>query len=199
MTAARGPLVLASASPRRREILSALGLEFEVHPSGADEGGLRIEDHLEFVRAAALLKLQTALDVEVREGVFVLAADTIVTVDDQRLGKPVDDADAVRMLSLLAGRDHLVRTAIALGRAADGVLASRVVETRVWFKPASREALARYVAAGESLDKAGAYGIQGLASGFVTRLEGSYTNVVGLPASEVISMLLDRGALEQWP
>lgn len=199
MTAARGPLVLASASPRRREILSALGLEFEVHPSGADEGGLRIEDHLEFVRAAALLKLQTALDVEVREGVFVLAADTIVTVDDQRLGKPVDDMDAVRMLSLLAGRDHLVRTAIALGRAADGVLASRVVETRVWFKPASREALARYVAAGESLDKAGAYGIQGLASGFVTRLEGSYTNVVGLPASEVISMLLDRGALEQWP
>ncbi|HET6415014.1 MAG TPA: Maf family protein [Polyangiales bacterium] len=199
MTAARGPLVLASASPRRREILSALGLEFEVHPSGADEGGLRIEDHLEFVRAAALLKLQTALDVEVREGVFVLAADTIVTVDDQRLGKPVDDLDAVRMLSLLAGRDHLVRTAIALGRAADGVLASRVVETRVWFKPASREALARYVAAGESLDKAGAYGIQGLASGFVTRLEGSYTNVVGLPASEVISMLLDRGALEQWP
>ena len=199
MTAARGPLVLASASPRRREILSALGLEFEVHPSGADEGGLRIKDHLEFVRAAALLKLQTALDVEVREGVFVLAADTIVTVDDQRLGKPVDDADAVRMLSLLAGRDHLVRTAIALGRAADGVLASRVVETRVWFKPASREALARYVAAGESLDKAGAYGIQGLASGFVTRLEGSYTNVVGLPASEVISMLLDRGALEQWP
>jgi septum formation protein len=199
LTAARGPLVLASASPRRREILSALGLEFEVHPSGADEGGLRIEDHLEFVRAAALLKLQTALDVEVREGVFVLAADTIVTVDDQRLGKPVDDMDAVRMLSLLAGRDHLVRTAIALGRAADGVLASRVVETRVWFKPASREALARYVAAGESLDKAGAYGIQGLASGFVTRLEGSYTNVVGLPASEVISMLLDRGALEQWP
>ena len=199
MTAARGPLVLASASRRRREILSALGLEFEVHPSGADEGGLRIEDHLEFVRAAALLKLQTALDVEVREGVFVLAADTIVTVDDQRLGKPVDDLDAVRMLSLLAGRDHLVRTAIALGRAADGVLASRVVETRVWFKPASREALARYVAAGESLDKAGGYGIQGLASGFVTRLEGSYTNVVGLPASEVISMLLDRGALEQWP
>ena len=199
MTAARGPLVLASASPRRREILSALGLEFEVHPSGADEGGLRIEDHLEFVRAPALLKLQTALDVEVREGVFVLAADTIVTVDDQRLGKPVDDADAVRLLSLLAGRDHLVRTAIALGRSADGVLASRVVETRVWFKPASREALARYVAAGESLDKAGAYGIQGLARGFVTRLEGSYTNVVGLPASEVISMLLDRGALEQWP
>ena len=103
------------------------------------------------------------------------------------------------MLSLLAGRDHLVRTAIALGRSADGVLASRVVETRVWFKPASREALARYVAAGESLDKAGAYGIQRLARGFVTRLEGSYTNVVGLPASEVISMLLDRGALEQWP
>jgi len=199
LTASSGPLVLASASPRRREILSSLGVEFEVHPSGADEGGLRIEDHLQFVRAAALLKLETALEAEAREAAFVLSADTIVTVDDQLLGKPMDDADAIRMLSLLAGRDHLVRTAIALGRAADGVLASRVVETRVWFKPASREALARYVATGESLDKAGAYGIQGLASGFVTRLEGSYTNVVGLPASEVIDLLVDRGALERWP
>lgn len=199
MTAARGPLVLASASPRRREILSALGLEFEVRPSGADEGGLQIDDDLEFVRAAARLKLETALQAEVREGAFVLAADTVVTVDDERLGKPVDDADALRMLSLLSGRDHLVRTAIALGRVADGVLASRVVETRVWFKPASRDALVRYVAAGESLDKAGAYGIQGLASGFVRRIEGSYTNVVGLPASELISVLVDGGALERWP
>jgi septum formation protein len=160
---------------------------------------LRIEDHLKFVQAAALLKLETALEAEAREGVFVLSADTIVTVDDQRLGKPVDDADAIRMLSLLVGRDHLVRTAIALGRVAEGVLAERVVETRVWFKPASRDALARYVAAGEGLDKAGAYGIQGLASGFVTRLEGSYTNVVGLPACEVIGLLVERGALERWP
>jgi septum formation protein len=160
---------------------------------------LQIDDDLEFVRAAARLKLETALQAEVREGAFVLAADTVVTVDDERLGKPVDDADALRMLSLLSGRDHLVRTAIALGRVADGVLASRVVETRVWFKPASRDALVRYVAAGESLDKAGAYGIQGLASGFVRRIEGSYTNVVGLPASELISVLVDGGALERWP
>ena len=75
----------------------------------------------------------------------------------------------------------------------------RVVETRVWFRPASREELERYVAAGESDDKAGAYGVQGLASGFVTRLEGSYTNVVGLPAAEVVSLLVEHGALEQWP
>lgn len=199
MSAARGPLVLASASPRRREILSSLGISFEVHPSGADEGKLRIEGHLEFVRAAALLKLEAALAAEARPDAFVLAADTIVSVDAQRLGKPLDDADAVRILSLLAGRDHLVRTAIALGRVDEGLLESRVVETRVWFKTAPREVLERYVAAGESRDKAGAYGIQGLASGLVTRIEGSYTNVVGLPAAEVISLLVERGALDQWP
>jgi septum formation protein len=103
------------------------------------------------------------------------------------------------MLELLVGRDHVVRTAVALGRVGNGVLDGRVVETTVWFRSASREELERYVAAGESDDKAGAYGVQGLASGFVTRLEGSYTNVVGLPAAEVVSLLVEHGAVEQWP
>jgi len=199
VSAAVPPIILASASPRRSEILSSLGVAFEVQPSGANEKELRIEDHVEFVRAAALIKLKSALSASARSGAHVLAADTIVCVDGHRLGKPVDDADAVRMLGLLAGREHVVRTAIALGRVGEGMLECRVVDTRVWFRPASLEELRRYVAAGESRDKAGAYGVQGLASGFVTRLEGSYTNVVGLPAAETVDLLVDHGALGQWP
>jgi septum formation protein len=179
--------------------LSSLGVVIEVQPSRADEEGLEIEDDVEFVRAAAQMKLEDVLGTCQHAGTYVLAADTVVCVDGQRLGKPTDDADAVRMLGLLVGRDHVVRTAMALGRVGEGVLECRVVETRVWFRPASRGELERYVAAGESRDKAGAYGIQGLASGFVTRLEGSYTNVVGLPAAEVVTLLIDHGALGQWP
>jgi septum formation protein len=199
VSASTPPIVLASASPRRSEILSSLGVAFEVAPSGANEQELPIEDDVEFVRAAALVKLDRALSAKGRAGAYVLAADTIVCVDGHRLGKPVDDVDAVRMLGLLAGRDHVVRTAIALGRVGEGLVECRVVDTRVWFRPASSEELRRYVAAGESHDKAGAYGVQGLASGFVTRLEGSYTNVVGLPAAETIGLLLDHGALDRWP
>lgn len=199
MTGTRPPIILASASPRRREILESLGVAIEVHPSDADEAALQIADHEEFVRTAARVKLEDVLRATRDMGSYVLAADTIVCVDSQRLGKPLDDDDALRMLELLAGRDHVVRTAIALGRVGEGVLECRVVETRVWFRAATRDELRRYVSAGESRDKAGAYGIQGLASGFVTRLEGSYTNVVGLPAAEVLGLLLDHGALDRWP
>jgi septum formation protein len=199
MSAPLSSIILASASPRRREILSSLRIPFDVQPSGADENSLPMEDHLEFVRAAALLKLESVLSSSDRPGVFVLAADTIVCVGGERLGKPTDEADAVRMLELLAGREHLVRTAIALGRVGEGALDCRIVETRVSFRTASREQLQRYVDAGESFDKAGAYGVQGLASGFVTRIEGSYSNVVGLPAAEVLALLLDHHALGRWP
>lgn len=192
-------LILASASPRRREILSSLGIPFDVQPSGADESSLNMEDHLEFARAAALLKLDQVLSTSEREGANVLSADTIVCVGGLRLGKPADETDALRMLELLVDRAHVVRTAIALGRVGEGALDCQIVETRVWFGPATREQLERYVAAGESLDKAGAYGVQGLAGGFVTRIEGSYTNVVGLPAAEVVALLLEHGALERWP
>jgi len=193
------PVILASASPRRREILSSLGVAIEVQPSGADEAALDIDDDVEFVRAAAQIKLEGVLGSCVRSRAYVLAADTTVCVDGHRLGKPVDGEDAVRMLELLSGRDHVVRTAVALGRVGEGMLECRVSETRVWFRPASRSELERYVAAGESMDKAGAYGIQGLASGFITRIEGSYSNVVGLPSAEVVTLLLAHGALGEWP
>lgn len=192
-------LILASSSPRRREILSALGLRFDVAPSDVDERWLETDDHDALVRAAALAKLEHALAVTDRRGAYVLAADTMVFVDDHRLGKPRDDRDAMRMLRLLTARDHRVRTATALGRVGRGVVECRVVETRVWFRETSNDELRRYVATGESRDKAGAYGIQGLGGGFITRIEGSYTNVVGLPAAEVIDMLRTHGALGSWP
>ena len=199
MSSLQAPIILASASPRRREILSSLGVAVEVQPSRADEEAILIEDDVEFVLAAARMKLEDVLSTCRQSGAYVLAADTTVCVGGQRLGKPADDADAVRMLKLLSGRDHVVRTAVALGRVGEGMLECRVVETRVWFRTVSLEGLRRYVAAGESHDKAGAYGIQGLASGFVTRLEGSYTNVVGLPAAAAVDLLVDHGALDQWP
>lgn len=192
-------MILASASPRRAEILSTLGITFEVQPSHADEASLVVEDHVEFVREAALLKLRSALAKTEERGTYVLTADTIVCVDDARLGKPSDDEDALEMLSRLVGREHVVRTAVALGLKGRGPLGSSVATTRVWFREVSNEALRRYVASGEPRDKAGAYGVQGLASGFVTRLEGSYTNVVGLPAVEALSLLIEHGALGQWP
>lgn len=199
MIASRPLLILASASPRRREILSALGIVAEVRPTHAEEDALDIDDDVELVTATARLKLEEGLKAIEDEGAYVLAADTIVCIDGRRLGKPVDDADALRMLELLSGRDHVVRTAMALGRVGEGMLESRLAETRVWFRRASRQELERYVATGESRDKAGAYGVQGIASGFVTRLEGSYTNVVGLPAAEVVELLIEHGALSRWP
>lgn len=199
MTRGAASIVLASTSPRRAEILTTLGISFEVRPSGVDETVLTIDDALDFVRQAALLKARSVLDDLRSRSAFVLAADTIVCVAGKRLGKPEDDADALRMLRCLAGRDHLVRTAIALGHTSEGVLASTISETRVWFRAAGTDELARYVASTEGRDKAGAYGVQGLASGFVTRLEGSYTNVVGLPAAETVMLLRKHGALELWP
>lgn len=191
--------MLASASPRRAEILAGLGVDFDVRPTHADESALDIEDDQTFVEQAALLKLRRALSATLEPGQHVLAADTIVCLTGGRLGKPRDDEEALSMLTRLAGRDHLVRTSVALGRAGDGELGLRTVVTRVWFRSASEAELQRYVALGESLDKAGAYGIQGAASGFVRRIDGSYSNVVGLPATEVLELLLEHRALEQWP
>ena len=193
------PIVLASASPRRRAILEGLGIRIDVRPTNADEHAIAIEDDQAFVEQAALLKLRHGLDDPLTPGQYVLAADTIVCLPGERLGKPKDDEDAFSMLSKLAGRDHLVRTSVALGRAGEGELGLRSVVTRVSFRDASEGELRRYVALGESRDKAGAYGIQGVASGFVRHIDGSYTNVVGLPATEVVELLLEHGALEAWP
>ena len=173
-------LILASASPRRHELLAAAGIDHVVRPVHVDETCRSGETPQSYVARVSLAKAQAA---ELPKGSIVLAADTTVSIDEHILGKPLHDADARRMLSLLSGRRHKVLTGIALRHAAG--IASAVSETEVRFAPLSPSAIEDYLATGEPLDKAGAYGIQGYASRFVERIDGCYHNVVGLPVSLV--------------
>ncbi|MDX2181464.1 MAG: Maf family protein [Bryobacteraceae bacterium] len=174
------PIILASASPRRAELLRAAGIPFTVRPADVDESIEPGEDPLDYVRRLAHAK---AMAIETRPGDIVLAADTTVTVDGEVLGKPADREDAARMLRLLSGRVHEVHTGICL--ASDEETALDSATTQVWFAPMSDAEIAAYVATGEPMDKAGAYGIQGAASKFAERIEGCYFNVVGLPVELV--------------
>ncbi|MFN7924302.1 MAG: Maf family protein [Bryobacteraceae bacterium] len=173
-------LVLASASPRRAELLSAAGIAFTVRPARIDETRAPSEPARDYVIRLAREK---ALAVAAAPDEIVLAADTTVLVDNHILEKPADPADAARMIRLLAGRTHEVLTGICLRRGRE--LVSDCEVTRVRFLPLSDADIAEYVASGEPMDKAGAYGIQGLASKFIDRVEGCYFNVVGLPVSMV--------------
>jgi septum formation protein len=185
------PLVLASGSPRRAEVLRTLGIAFEVDVSSLPETVLPGEDP---VRHARRLAVEKAVSVSLRHpGALVLGGDTVVLLDGDILGKPRDAADAVSMLLRLAGRSHSVASGLALAR--DGREVSSGVEvTRVDFRPFDREVAERYVATGEPLDKAGAYGIQEMGAALVQRVEGDYTGVVGLPVSLLLS-LLDRAGV----
>jgi len=177
-------LVLASASPRRRELLASAGVLFVVRPSAIDETPDAGEEPLPYVRRMAREK---ALAVEADESETVLAADTVVALDGRVLGKPADVGDALATLRVLSGRTHRVHTAVAL-RTGGRVLA-RVTTTRVTFRTLKEDELARYVATGEPFDKAGGYGIQGHGGALVERVVGSYTNVVGLPLAETLALL----------
>ena len=200
MSRGEPPLVLASASPRRREILGVLGLSFRVVPSDVDESRREGEPPMAWVRRAACAKAEdVAARVAWTPSPFVLGADTIVVVDGEPLGKPRDDHDARRMIAALSGRWHEVATGIAIARGGRGVVHEETVVTRVRFRDLDERAIDAYVASGEGRDKAGAYGVQGLASGLVAEVSGSYHNVVGLPAAETIVALLSVGALEEWP
>jgi len=183
-------LVLASRSPRRVELLSRAGYRFDVEPADIDESRLEGETPRELV--LRLARGKAAAVAPRHPGSIVLGADTLVVVDGAVLGKPADDADAARMLRRLSGRAHEVLTGVALQagrRGCDGVQSTRVV-----FRALSGDEVAWYVATGESADKAGAYSIQGRASRFVTRIEGSYSNVVGLPIELVDGLLRELGA-----
>ncbi len=173
-------LVLASKSPRRQQILRDAGLSFVVRPSDVPEQRHPSESPADYVRRLAQEK---AFAVPLSTGEIVLGADTVVVVDSQVLEKPIDAADATRMLGLLSGREHEVITGICLR--SDTRTIVDVATTRVRFVPLTREEIEAYVASGEPMDKAGAYAIQGLASKFIDRVEGSYSNVVGLPVSLV--------------
>jgi septum formation protein len=173
-------LVLASRSPRRRELLARAGIDFVVRPAEVDESVLAGESPAEHVRRLALAKAQA---VSAAPGEVVLGADTVVVVDDTILGKPAGAADAVRMLRMLSGREHLVLTGICLR--GNGRLIEDCETTRVHFVELSEQEIGSYVASGEPMDKAGAYAIQGLASKFIDRIEGCYFNVVGLPVARL--------------
>jgi septum formation protein len=178
-------LVLASASPRRAELLAAAGFAFDVRPVEVDETPLPGEDARAYVLRLAVLKAQSCK--RSTEDEVVLAADTTVVVDGELLAKPADEVDARRMLRLLSDRDHEVLTGVAV---ADGNgVVSAVEATRVRFAPMNESEIEWYVRSGEPADKAGAYAVQGLASRFVDRVEGSYSNVVGLPVARVYGML----------
>jgi septum formation protein len=194
-------LVLASASPRRAELLRAAGIDFDVLVANVDESprpGETAEQHV------ARLAEEKALRVVPQAGRRpVLGADTVVVVEGQILGKPADAADAARMLRLLSGRQHQVITGVALIRGrtpegadpgVDGVMVE-VAVTTVEFARLGEDEIAAYAASGEPMDKAGAYAIQGLASRFVTQIEGSYSNVVGLPVAVVYELCKRAGLL----
>jgi nucleoside triphosphate pyrophosphatase len=186
-------IILASASPRRMELLASAGIDFEVFAGEVPEEplpGEMPEDHV--LRLARDKALHVAARVE---GDFFVGADTIVLCDGEIMGKPVDAADAERMLRRLSGIAHSVITGFAVyDRARDGLLCEAVT-TRVFFKELRDDEILDYIATGCPFDKAGAYAIQGGAAHMVKRIDGSYTNVVGLPLCEVIEALRRIGAI----
>ncbi len=196
-------IYLASRSPRRRELLAQIGVRFEMllFREGPRADAETAEDPFpgehpdDYVRRVARLKAEAAWQrVLLRRGLRrmpVLAADTTVALASEILAKPADAADAARMLRLLSGTRHRVLTAVAV--AFEDRLAMRVSESAVTFRPLDEEAIARYVESGEPFDKAGAYAIQGRAGAFATRLEGSYSGVMGLPLFETAELLREFG------
>lgn len=197
MSAPNAKLTLASASPRRRELLTTLGLSFDVRPADVDESVLPGEAPSAYVRRMAETKLSAALAGAAGEA-FVLASDTVVVLGGRILGKPVDDEEGVAMIRALAARTHEVRTAVALGRRGEALSLVEVL-TSVVFRAIDEDEARRYVATGEGRDKAGGYAVQGRAGAFVTRLDGSYSNVVGLPLAETLEMLRAHGVVGAWP
>ena len=193
----QSPVILASASPRRSELLRAAGIPHEIVVAGVDEA-LHVGEAAE-AYVCRLAETKARAVVGRAKGRPVLGADTAVVIDGEILGKPVDARDAHRMLQLLSGRTHEVLTGVALVAPDSEVnpgamrIVSRLARTSVEFSPLTADAIAWYVGTGEPMDKAGSYAIQGLASRFVTRIIGSYSNVVGLPVALVVEMLRDLG------
>jgi septum formation protein len=188
-------LILASASPRRAEILRNAGFPFDIFPADVDETILRDERAEDYVRRLAEEKARVAMERLTPHSVpaIVIGTDTTVVADGRILGKPADKEDARRMLRLLSGQTHEVLTGLSVTRSADSRSASHVETTRVIFASLSESEIENYLASGEPFDKAGAYGIQGIGGRYVTRIEGCYFNVMGLPLSRLWSMLRDFG------
>lgn len=189
----KSQLILASESPRRYELLKQLGLDFEMIPSGVAEDFLNTESPREHV-----LRLAEAKAMEVANKYpdrWVIAADTIVYIHGSFLGKPKSREEAVNMLHRLSGREHRVSTGFSVCHSEKGKSDKEAVQTAVKMKPLTSAEIEWYVHTGEPLDKAGGYGIQGIGSFMVESIQGSYTNVVGLPLCELIQMLNRLGAM----
>jgi septum formation protein len=197
MIDASNPLILGSGSPRRRDIVSALGLPFQVLAADIDEDRRPAEAPLVYLTRIAQEKLA---GVRARLGdakhAAVLVADTTVVIDGDVLGKPSDVEDAVRLFSRIAGRVHTVYTRYAIGLPGEsGARVERTVATQVQMRAADGDEIRAYAATGEGLDKAGAYAAQGVGAFFIERVEGSYSNVIGLPACELLTDLRTLGLL----
>ncbi len=193
--AVKPPLILASSSPRRRELLNQIGMAYQVIVADIDESVRPREDAGDYVCRMAREK---ALEVQRRDGVTVsvLGADTAVVVNGRILGKPVDREDAFRMLEDLSGRTHEVWSAVALVSPGGG-LRERLNITRVTFSELDRAWIGRYCDSGEPMDKAGAYGVQGIAAQKISHMEGSYSGVMGLPLHETAEILQEAGVLDK--
>ena len=187
-------LVLASRSPRRRELLAGLGIRLEIRPAEIDETVGRGEPPEAYVARVARQKARAV------DGQVVLGADTVVVVGGEILGKPRDPADAARMLRSLSGTTHRVLTAVCVRRTAPPPASERevTVSTAVRFRPLGEEEIAWYVGTGEPLDKAGAYAVQGLGGSLVEAVEGSVSGVVGLPLAESLALLDQLGFPLPW-
>jgi len=184
-------IILASNSPRRKELLNQIGIVFTTDPADVDES-IRIgEFPKDYVIRVALDKARTAAARSERG--IVIAADTIVVLAGDVLGKPADSGDAMRMLAMLSNRKHEVLTGVTVLDAISGKSLSCTALTGVWFRDLSRDEITAYVTTGEPFDKAGAYGIQGKGALLVDKIEGCYFNVVGLPLSLLGAMLKDFG------
>ncbi len=182
-------IVLASRSPRRRQLLEMLGIEHIVDPPELAE----VLEPGELPESFAVrLAREKALQVAARHpGDYVLGADTVVVLEQRMLGKPATPAEAVKMLSELSGRDHRVISAVALAH--DGKVSEHYDVTRVWFRPLSWELIEAYVATGEPMDKAGAYGVQGYGAVLIQKIEGDFYSVMGLPVRLVVDLLEAAG------
>jgi septum formation protein len=188
-------IVLASASPRRSELLESAGISFRVVPADIDESALLDEEPIKHVLRLAEGKARKASSMA--DGRFFIGADTIVLCDDEIMGKPSDSDDAARMLRKLSGRVHQVITGFSIIDNESTPAISRAITTEVRFKPLTDNEISSYVSTGCPMDKAGAYAIQGGAAYMVERIDGSYTNVVGLPLCEVVQTLREMGALNR--
>lgn len=183
-------IVLASKSPRRRELLTQIGVNFICKTSNIDETPKQGEKAVELVERLAISKARVVYD-ELVENTCVMGSDTIVTIDQHILGKPVNQQDCMRMLGLLSGKTHQVITAVAIIK--DAIVKTAVVESDVTFTELSTEQMIQYWQTGEPKDKAGAYAIQGLAAQYISHLRGSYSAVMGLPLFETAQLLKQQG------